>query len=55
MEALEILADFDRILDRVENGEVIRIERDGKTIGQFEPFNPLPADNEARQIDSDSP
>jgi antitoxin (DNA-binding transcriptional repressor) of toxin-antitoxin stability system len=46
MDVNEILDDFEQVLDRVERGETIPIERDGKRIARFVPGDSLgPADS----------
>jgi antitoxin (DNA-binding transcriptional repressor) of toxin-antitoxin stability system len=39
MDVNEILAHFGQVLDRVESGEIVPIERDGKVIGRFVPHD----------------
>ena len=49
MDVLAILEDFDAVLDRVENGESIPIERDGRRVARF-----VPDDSEDSEEDADA-
>ena len=55
MEVNEILVHFDEVLDRVEAGETVPIERDGKVIGLFLPYEGEDMKAEGQEVPLNSP
>jgi antitoxin (DNA-binding transcriptional repressor) of toxin-antitoxin stability system len=51
MDQFAILADFDGVLDRVERGETIPIERNGRVTARFVPDSSEDDEIEVRRVD----